>query len=136
GIQPNMLLTADLFEHARRRLDALPDRSTVRLALRPEADGFASVDVVVVARTGVPRTTADWTAAGARALATQTVAVTLPGGTGQGELWSAEWRFWQNRPRLGLAFATSRPGGLRGVWRVEASWERESFASSGTAPSA
>jgi hypothetical protein len=136
GIQPNMLLTADLFEHARRRLDALPDRSTVRLALRPEADGFASVDVVVVERTGVPRTTADWTAAGARALATQTVAVTLPGGTGQGELWSAEWRFWQNRPRLGMAFETSRPGSLPGVWRVDASWERESFASHETATAA
>ena len=106
GIQPNMLLTADLFEHARRRLEALPDRSTVRLALRPEADGFASIDVVVVERSGVPRTTADWTAVGARALATQSVAVTLPGGTGQGELWSAEWRFWQNRPRVGMAFET------------------------------
>jgi hypothetical protein len=133
GIQPNMLLTADVFEHARRRLEALPDRSTVRLALRPEADGFASVDVVVVERTGVPRTTADWTAAGARALATQSVAVTLPGGTGQGELWSAEWRFWQNRPRVGLAFETARAGRLPGVWRMDASWDRESFSPAGAA---
>ena len=136
GIQPNMLLTADLFERARRRLEALPDRSTVRLALRPEADGFASIDVVVIERSGVPRTTADWTAVGARALATQSVAVTVPGGTGQGELWSAEWRFWHNRPRFGMAFETSRPGGLPGLWRVDASWQRESFASSGTATAA
>ena len=136
GIQPNMLLTSDLFERARRRLEALPDRSTVRLALRPEADGFASIDVVVIERSGVPRSTADWTAVGARALALQSVAVTVPGGTGQGELWSAEWRFWQNRPRLGMAFETSRPGGLPGLWRVDASWERENFASSGTATAA
>jgi hypothetical protein len=133
GIQPNMLLTADLFERARSRLEALPDRSTVRLALRPEADGFASVDVVVVERTGVPRNTADWTAVGARVLATQSVAVTLPGGTGQGELWSAEWRFWQNRPRVGMAFETSRVGRLPGVWRVDTFWERETFSTSGTA---
>lgn len=133
GIQPNVLLTAGLFEHARRRLEALPDHSTVRLALRPEADGFASVDVVVIERGGVPRSTADWTAMGARTLATQSVAVTLPGGTGQGELWSAEWRFWQNRPRVGVAFETSRPSGLPGVWRVDASWERESFSPTGGA---
>jgi len=136
GIQPNMLLTADMFERARRRLEALPDRSTVRLALRPEADGFASIDVVVIERSGVPRSTAEWTAVGARALATQSVAVAVPGGTGQGELWSAEWRFWQNRPRLVMAFETSRPGGLPGQWRVDASWERESFASSGTVTAA
>lgn len=133
GIQPNMLLTADLFEQARRRLEALPDRSTARLALRPEADGFASVDVVVIERSGVPRSPSDWTAVGARALATQSVAVTLPGGTGQGELWSAEWRFWQNRPRVGVAFETSTAGRLPGVWRVDASWERESFSPAGTA---
>lgn len=133
GIEPNMLLTADLFEHARRRLEALPDRSTVRLALRPEADGFASVDVVVIERSGVPRTAADWTAAGARALVTQSVAVALPGGTGQGELWSAEWRFWQNRPRVGMAFETSRAGRLPGVWRVDTFWERETFSPAGPA---
>jgi len=136
GIQPNMLLTADLFERARRRLEALPDHSTVRLALRPEADGYASIDVVVIERSGVPRSTADWTAVGARALAMQSVAATVPGSTGQGELWSAEWRFWQNRPRLGMAFETLRPGGLPGLWRVDASWERESFASSETATTA
>jgi hypothetical protein len=133
GLQPNMLLTADVFEHAQRRLESLPDRSTVRLALRPEADGFASVDVVVVERTGVPRTTADWTGVGARALATQSVAVALPGGTGQGELWSADWRFWQNRPRVGMAFETSRVGRLPGVWRVDTFWERETFSPAGTA---
>jgi len=133
GLQPNILLTADVFEHAQRRLESLPDRSTVRLALRPEADGFASVDVVVVERTGVPRTTADWTGVGARALATQSVAVALPGGTGQGELWSADWRFWQNRPRVGMAFETSRVGRLPGVWRVDTFWERETFSPAGTA---
>jgi hypothetical protein len=114
GIEPNMLLTADLFEHARRRLEALPDRSTVRLALRPEADGFASVDVVVVERSGVPRTAADWTAAGARALVTQSVAVALPGGT------------WPGRAVVGgmaiLAKPPARRHGIRNVSRRQASW--------------
>ena len=115
GIQPNMLLTADMFEHARRRLEALPDRSTARLALRPEADGFASVDVVVVERSGVPRTTADWTRR-RRPCARHAVgrASALPGGTGQGELWSAEWGFWPNRPRVGT--------GVRDASRRQTSW--------------
>ena len=129
-LQPNVLLTADMFERARRRLEELPDRTTARIALRPEADNFASVDVVVVERGGLPRSGAEWTAAGARAV-TRSVTVSAPGSTGQGEVWSADWRFWQNRPRVGLAFATPRAGGLPGVWRVDASWEGERFAASG-----
>ena len=130
AIQPNMLLTADKFEHARRRLEELPDRTTARIALRPEADSFASVDVVVVERAGVPRSGAEWTAAGLRSAVTRSVTVSAPGSTGQGEVWSADWGFWPNRPRVALAFATPRAGGLPGVWRVDASWEAQRFAPS------
>ena len=91
AIQPNMLLTAEKFEHARRRLEELPDRTTARIALRPEADSYASVDVVVVERAGVPRSAAEWTAAGLRSAVTRSVTVSAPGRTGQGEVWSADW---------------------------------------------
>src|SRR5579871_53450 len=50
GLTSGMVLTADAFERARRRLDDLPDRATARLDVRPDADGFATVDVVVVER--------------------------------------------------------------------------------------
>src|SRR4029077_14022052 len=54
AIQPNMMLTAGLFNRARRRRSELPDHATTRLAVRPEADGFATVDVVVVELAAVP----------------------------------------------------------------------------------
>jgi peptidase C39-like protein len=131
AIQPNTLLTAETFEHARRRLEELPDRTTARLALRPEADGYASVDVVVAERGGVPRSTAEWTATGARAAVTRSMDVSVPGTTGEGEVWSARWGFWPNRPSVGMAFATPRAGALPGVWRVDASWDAQTYAASG-----
>ena len=45
SLPPNAILNADAFVRARHRLDELPDRAGARLALRPEDDGFASVDV-------------------------------------------------------------------------------------------
>jgi hypothetical protein len=136
ALQPNMLLTAEKFEHARRRLEELPDRTTARIALRPEADSFASVDVVVVERGGVPRGGAEWAATGLQSAVTRSVTVSAPGSTGQGEVWSADWGFWPNRPSIGLAFATPRVGRLPGVWRVDASWDAQRFASSGVGAAA
>jgi len=127
-IQPNMLLTAERFEHARRRLGSLPDRSTARLAIRPEAEGFASVDVVVVERGGVPTSGAEWTAAGLRSAVTRSVDISAPGVSGQGEVWSASWGFWPHRPSVGLSFATPRVGRLPGIWSVDALWEEQPFA--------
>jgi len=60
AIQPNMLLTADLFDRARRRIAALPDHAATRLAVRPETDGFATVDVVVVELAAIPRGAVEW----------------------------------------------------------------------------
>ena len=56
------------------------------------------------------------------------IAVAVPGTTGQGEQWSAAWRWWSNRPRVHVAFAAPRTSMLPGVWRVEASWERQTYA--------
>ena len=132
GIQPNMLLTADAFEHARRRLEEWPDLSAARLTLRPEADGFASVDAVVLERGGLPSGATEWMATGIRSAATRSVMATVPGATGQGDVWSVEWGFARNRPSVGIAFAVPRAGTLPGLWRVEASWDEQRFASTGS----
>src|SRR5262249_20291269 len=42
GLTTNTVLTADQFLRAKRRLDELPDRSSARLTVRPDADGFAT----------------------------------------------------------------------------------------------
>ena len=128
GLQSGVLLTPDAFVQAQHRIDELPDRSSSRLSLRPGEDGFASVDVAIAERSGLPRSYPEWAAFGVRAAVERDAAVTVPGFTGQGETWSAEWRWWSNRPRVAVGFAAPRPAGLPGVWRVDGSWEAETYA--------
>lgn len=128
GLKPETLLTADAFAQAKRRLDEWPDRSVSRLSIRPQPDGFASVDVAIAERAGRPRGAAEWIGTGVRAGVDREVRVVLPGFTGQGEIWTASWRWYQNRPRAAVGFAAPRFNGLFGVWRVEGSWEAETYA--------
>ena len=127
-IRGNQLLTADAFERARRRLGELPDQSTARLAVRPEADGFATVDVVVAERAALPTGVAAWSATAAGALVDREVAVAVPGFTGQGDVWSASWRWWSNRPAVSVGFTTPGVHGLPGVWHVEGSWQSDAYS--------
>jgi len=127
GLRPGVLLAADDFVRAGHRLEDLPDRSSSRLSLRPGEDGFASVDVAIAERSGLPRSYAEWAAAGARAAIEREAAVAVPGGTGQGEVWTASWRWWSDRPRVAVGFAAPRFAGLPGVWRVEGSWQAETY---------
>ena len=134
AIQPNTLLTASTFERARRRLGELPDRATARLAFRPEAAGFATVDVVVSERSARPRGAAEWTAVAARSAIDREVTIASSGFTGQGELWTASWRWWNERPRVAVGFAAPRAGRLPGIWRVDASWDTQTYAFDASAP--
>jgi predicted double-glycine peptidase len=127
GIQPNMLLTAELYDRARRRLGELPDRVATRLDVRPEADGFATVDVVVVERATVPRGMAEWIGLGTRAGVNRQLDIAVPGVSGQGEVWSASYRWWNNRPAAGVSFAAPRTHALPGVWRFDAGWQSNSY---------
>ncbi|HZR26446.1 MAG TPA: C39 family peptidase [Vicinamibacterales bacterium] len=128
GLTPGALLTADAFEQARRRLDELPDRAVARLDVKPDADGFAAVDIAIAERSSVPTGVADWSAIGLGAAVDRELTATLPGFTGQGDTWAASWRWWSNRPRAALQFAAPHVGGLPGIWRVTASWEAESYS--------
>ena len=127
GIRANTLLDADRFELARRRVSDLPGQSGAAVKVRPEADGFATVDVVVTEQPVLPRGAVQWVGAGARAAIDRELALTVRGG-GQGEVWSAKWRWWNNRPAVSVAFAAPGRGRLPGVWRVEGSWQAESYA--------
>lgn len=127
AIQPNMLLTADLYARARRRLGELPDRVATRLAVKPEVDGFATVDVVVVELAAVPHGFVEWAGFAARTAANQEIDVSVPGISGQGEVWSAGWRWWSNRPGVSIGLATPRVGHLSGVWRFEGAWQSDTY---------
>jgi len=127
AIQPNMLLTAEIFDRARRRLAEMPDHAVSRLAVKPEADGFAMVDVVVLEISAVPHGSVEWAGAVVRTIANREIDVSVPGVTGQGEVWSASWRWWHNRPGVGIGFAAPRPHGWPGVWRFEGTWQSDTY---------
>jgi hypothetical protein len=121
------LLTEETFRRAERRLSELPGYVDTRIGLRPQRDGFAGVSVAIVERPAHPRGPIEWAANGARTAIDREVSVALPGMTGQGEQWEASWRWWTGRPRVALSFATPHRGVLPGVWRVEGSWEAQSY---------
>ena len=133
AIRPNMLLTAEAYGRARQRLRELPDRVTTRLAVRPEVDGYATVDVVVLEIAPLPRGAVEWAGAAARAAASREFDLSLPGASGQGEVWSAGWRWWSNRPGVSVAFAAPHPRGLPGVWRVDGAWQSDTYGGAGEA---
>ncbi len=126
GLTPNTQLTDSQFLLARRRIEAMPDHGATRVALRPDRDGFAVVDVAVVEKAAVPRTPVMWAAMGAQAALERELALVLPGGLGQGETWSASWGWWENRPRVAIEFAAPRATWPRGV-RVRAAWESQAY---------
>jgi hypothetical protein len=101
---------------------------SARVTLRPVAEGFAIVDVVVSRRAALPGATVEWASMGVRTAIERELTLIAPGGTGQGEVWSASWRWWHERPRLAVGFAAPRVAGLPGVWRVDASWELQTYA--------
>jgi hypothetical protein len=52
--------------------------------------------------------------------------------TGSGELWTAAWRWWEHRPRVGFGVAVPSALGVPGIVTIEGSWERQSYQSQGT----
>lgn len=130
GLTPNTTLTARDYRLAERRLRELPDQLAVRVGYTPDADGFATVRVAVAERAARPY----WLTVGARAAIGREVRATLPGWSGQGEVWNASWRWWSNRPRVALDFTAPRVGVVRGVAKASGSWERETYDVGGARP--
>jgi hypothetical protein len=128
ALTPNAVLTNDAFRLAERRLHDLPAQASARLRYRPDAEGYATVDVAFVEPPARPAGAFAWAARAARAVVDREVEASIPGGTGQGEIWTAGWRWWDERPRARLTFAAPRAGRLAGVWRVDAAWEAQAYA--------
>jgi hypothetical protein len=133
GLGANEIVTERGYRLAERRLHDLPVRSESRMGLRPAADGFATVDVAIVERAGLPGTGIEWAAAGLRTAATREVEASIPGPSGQGEVWEASWRWWARRPRLAGSFIAPRIGRLPGVWRVDAQWDEQTYTQGSSA---
>jgi hypothetical protein len=66
--------------------------------------------------------------AGIKALVGREITLDVASPTGNGELWTAGWRWWQDRPRVSLALAVPAAGGRPGIWRLDGFWERQTYA--------
>jgi len=130
-LHPNTPLTERRFALAERRLAQLPASESTRLTYRPDADGYAMVDAVVVEPSAKPSGPLEWGAIAAHAAIDREIVASIPGWTGQGELWTARYRWWDNRPLAGFELAAPRVGWLPGVWRVDAFWEAQTYALTG-----
>jgi predicted double-glycine peptidase len=131
-LRSSTLLTDEGFRRAERRLEALPDRASARISFVPRTDGFATIDVAVAERRNRPRGRIEWAAAGTEVALDRELKISVPGWSGQGDLWMAHWRWWDHRPRVAFTVAMPHVGTLPGVWRVEGSWEAQTYDLIGT----
>jgi predicted double-glycine peptidase len=128
NLPPRTLLTAEILHRAERRLRELPSAAVTSLRYRPVEGGFAEVEAAIVERPTVPRGIVPIVAIASRAWLQRELPLELAAPTGSGELWTAAWRWWEARPRFAFALAMPAPSGLPGVAKVEAIWERQSYA--------
>jgi hypothetical protein len=133
-LKPNALLTLEHFRLAERRVEQLPDHSRTRVSFVPATDGYAVVEIAIAERGTIPRSLGGFTTVAANAAINREVTLNVPGTEGQGEIWSATWRWWEHRPRIGFDFAGPRVGALPGTWHVNAAWEAQTFATAPNAP--
>ena len=129
NLRSGTLLTVAGLERARRRLSLLPGATSSRIGYRPQS-GRARIDVAVSERPLIALDTSHLIRESIRAATERTVRLDVASPTGNGERWTASWRWWNTRPRLSLSVDTPAPTpGLGSVWRVEASWERQTYRS-------
>jgi len=129
AIPSGSLLTAGQFVRARRRLAEIPAQAGAQLRLKPLPAGSAQVNAAVLERPLVFDGPIDAGGTGVRALAEREFVLRVASPTGNGELWTAGYRWRQGRPRASLVLAIPASGGHPGIWHVAGSWERQSYAS-------
>lgn len=127
AVPPGGLVTSGLLARSSRRLSELPSVRSSRVDYVPAPGGRAELHARMSERPVAPRGLMTLGVLGLRAVATREAVVDIAGATGGGELLSARWRFWPNRPRYTLSVAAPAPWG--GVWRVDGFDERQPFTS-------
>jgi hypothetical protein len=127
-VTPGAVVTRGGFIQATRRLGELPSAASTRLDYVPVPSGLAELRAVVVDRPLAPTGRLSLVALGAVAAGTREVRVATGSFTGGGETVSLAWRFWPDRPRVGVGLHAPAPWG--GVWGVDLFTERQPFTSS------
>ena len=125
GLAPGSVLTPDALALGRRRLEDLPAASSSRVEYTPVGRGQTELHAAVVEPSVVPT---GWFDAGGVALGAainRELAWTFTSPTGNGEAIAAQWRWWENRPRVSLSAAVPvRPG----ILTIDGFVERQTFS--------
>jgi hypothetical protein len=132
-LPPDDVLTDRKLARAKRRVAAMPALQSSRVSYTPQADGRATIDVAVLERPFVPRKWPGLAAIGLHAAVAREVRLEPANLTGNGELLTASWRWWTNRPRVAVALAVPQLWRATGLWRIEGSWERQLYLRQPTA---
>ena len=122
---PGDLLTPASFLLARRRLADLPSAVSAQLGYVPVPSALVELRATVNERPIVPSDVWSYAALGATAAARREIALSTGSLTGGGERLTVSWRFWPERPRVGMSLDAPAPWG--GVWGVRAFSEQQPF---------
>jgi hypothetical protein len=93
---------------------------------RPLENGRASVDAVVVERPRAPATLSSVATIGARMLTDRELRLWTANLSSSGDMLTASWRWWENRPRYALAYALPAPFG--GILSTDVFYDEETYA--------
>jgi hypothetical protein len=129
-LPPGSLLTGRRLRHARRRVSEIPAIEAASLTYLPSSGGFADIRARVSERPVFDHTTAGLSGVAIRAALDRELTLALSNPLRRGEVWTARWRWWNERPRVGLALSVPSPSGLPGIWRIEGQWDRQAYAGS------
>lgn len=129
GLDDGRLLTPESLHLARRRIDLVPAVAAGRVDYRPVASGMVEVDVTVREHPLLPDPS-NFGVMGVRALTERRLVASLSSPTGNGEVLEASYRWWEERPRFDLALFTPELFGVRGLTRIGAAAEKQTYAAS------
>ena len=125
-------LTARERELAERRLRQLPIArdAVLRYVLQP--NGRAEMQAIIDEKSLLPLDGMDWGGIGARAVLKDEIKLDIGGPAGRGEVWSAAWRWSENRPRVMFGVAAPAFGIVPGIVTVDALFEESTYAGAPT----
>ena len=126
GTQPGTVITPGMLIRSERRLFDLPAAASAIIDLVPKPGGLAELHATVNERPVLPSDLWSYAAIGAIAASRRELAISTGSLTGGGERLHVEWRFWPDRPRVGVTFDAPAPWG--GVWGAGGFSERERFS--------
>ncbi len=133
GVAPGEVLTLEHFRRARRRIGDLPSALSTDLTYVPVPGGRTEVRASISERSLMPSSVWSYAAVGLTGAVKREVEFTTGALSGGGERLWLGWRFWPERPRIGLQIQSTALG--RGLWSADAFWERQPFDIPDLAPS-